>query len=174
MTDTRPDTGSDSTLDDVRSADAGPRRVWPRRAGVVLLVVIVLAGASGLLGVRSASRTVTGNGYVLTVEYAAVARAGLDVPWSVTVEHAGGFSGPVRLSASSAYFDLFESQGFDPEPAAETADADRVYWTFDPPPGEVFTLDFDAYVQPAAQLGASGTVAVDGGPSADFTTWLVP
>lgn len=167
-----------STLDDVRPVRLGPRRAWPRRLAIGLLAMIVLAGATGLLGVHTTSRSVTAGGYTLTVEYAGIARAGLDAPWTVTVHRRGGFDGPVRLAVTVDYFDLFESQGFDPEPAAGTADGEQVYWTFDPPPGEVFTLGFDAYIQPAAQWGASGQVSILDGdaPAAtvDFSTWLVP
>lgn len=134
--------------------------------------------------------------------YAAVARAGLDVPWKVTVRREGGFTGPVTLAVTADYFDIYEEQGLDPAPAAETADADRLYWTFDPPTagtrpdGSVgpcgpavgsgllpascheLAVDFDAYIQPSSQLGASGEVAVlvDGAPAVTvpFRTWLVP
>ncbi|MFC7657243.1 hypothetical protein ACFQV8_13425 [Pseudonocardia benzenivorans] len=92
--------------------------------------------------------------------YAWVARAGLDVPWTVTVRRAGGFPGPVTLAVTSDYFDIFESQGLDPEPATETADDTNLYWTFDPPPGETLSVDFDAYIQPSSQLGESGEVSV--------------
>jgi hypothetical protein len=53
-----------------------------------------------------------------------------------------------------------------------------LYWTFDPPPGDELAVDFDAYIQPSSQIGASGEVAVlDGAPpvvTVPFRTWLVP
>lgn len=168
----------DSTLDDVRPAAAGPRSALVRRAATGLLLVVVLAGAAGLLGVRTSTTSATGGGYTVSVEYAWVARAGLDVPWTVTVERPGGFSGPVTLAVTREYFAIYEEQGLDPEPATQTADAEHLYWTFDPPPGDVLTVDFDAYVQPSSQWGASGEVAVlDGGAPAvvvGFATGLVP
>ena len=170
-----------STLDDVRPARLGPRRIWPRRLAIALLVAVVLAGAAGFLGVHSTTRTATVGRDTLTVEYASIARAGLDAPWTVTVRRAGGFDGPVRLAVTADYFDLFESQGLDPEPAAETADGRLLYWTFDPPPGEEFSVDFDAYIQPAAQWGAGGEISLLDGPddsapsvTVAFSTWLVP
>lgn len=167
-----------STLGDVRQPEDGLRPVRGRSAMVVLLLVIVVAGASGLLGVRSTSATASGGGYDVTVEYPAVARAGLDAPWTVTVRRAGGFPGPITMTVTGGYFDIWESQGLDPEPATETADGQLLYWTFDPPPGEEFSVDFDAYIQPASQLGASGEVTVlDGGApvvAVGFTTVLVP
>ncbi|WP_214401824.1 hypothetical protein [Pseudonocardia lacus] len=167
-----------STLADVRPVERGPRSVRMRTASIVLLLVIVLAGALGLFGVRSTTTTATAGGYTLSVEHAWIARAGLDVPWSVELRREGGFSGPVTLAVTGDYFDIYEEQGLDPEPASQTADAEDVYWTFDPPPGDTLGVDFDAYIQPAAQWGASGTVAVveDGQRvvSVDFTTALVP
>lgn len=168
----------DSTLGDVRPASAGPRPLRWRRAATALLLVVVLAGAAGLLGVRTSTTSATAGGYTVSVEYAWIARAGLDVPWTVTVEHPGGFDGPVTLAVTADYFAIYEEQGLDPEPASQTADADHVYWTFDPPPGDVLTVDFDAYVQPSSQWGASGEVAVldDGAPAVGvgFRTALVP
>jgi hypothetical protein len=168
----------ESTTADVRRPEAGPRDVRVRTALVVLLVVIVVAAAAGLLGVRSTTATSSAGGYTLSLEYAWVARAGLDVPWTLEVHRDGGFPGPVQVAVTADYFDIYESQGLDPEPSTETADADTLYWTFDPPPGDDLSVDFDAYIQPASQWGASGTAAVlDGGRpvvSVDFTTALVP
>jgi len=61
-------------LDDVRPVSAGPRsRVW-HRVLVGVLVLIVAAGATGLLGVHSTISSGEGGGYQISVEYAAVAR----------------------------------------------------------------------------------------------------
>jgi hypothetical protein len=168
----------DSTTADVRQPEAGLRSVRARSALVGLLLVIVLAAATGLLGVRSTTVTSSAGGYTLSVTYAWVARAGLDVPWTLEVHRDGGFAGPVTVGVTAEYFDIYESQGLDPEPSAQTADADTLYWTFDPPPGDDLAVDFDAYIQPASQWGASGTAAVlEGGRpvvGVDFTTALVP
>jgi hypothetical protein len=84
----------------------------------------------------------------------------------------------VVIAVESDYFDMFESQGWTPEPSAETADAVRTYMTLDPPPGDTLTLGFDAYIQPSSQAGASGSVSVyeDGIDvvTVDFTTWVAP
>jgi hypothetical protein len=146
---------------------------------VGLLVLIVGAGATGLLGVHSVTSTGTDRGYEVTVEYAAVARAGLDVPWQVQVRQVGGFDGPVTLAVTADYFDIYEEQGLDPQPTAESSDGQYLYWTFDPPPtGDLLAVDFDAYIQPSAQLGASGEVSVMEGTervaTTGFHTWLVP
>ena len=168
-----------STLRDVRTAAAGPRSTRWRRILVGLLVLLVGTGATGLLGVHSTTRSGSGGGYEVTVEYAAVARAGLDVPWQVQVRRAGGFDGPVTLAVTADYFDIYEEQGLDPQPTAESSDGTYLYWTFDPPPvGDQLAVDFDAYIQPSSQLGSSGEVSVLVGnervATTEFHTWLVP
>jgi hypothetical protein len=171
--------GKRSSLRDVRPVEAGPRPARWRLVIVGLLVLVVGAGATGLLGVHSTTSTVTSRGYEVTVEYAAVARAGLDVPWQVQVRRDGGFDGPVTLVVTADYFDVYEEQGLDPQPTAESSDGQFLYWTFDPPPtGDRLAVDFDASIQPAAQLGASGEVSVLVGTervaTTEFHTWLVP
>jgi hypothetical protein len=172
------DDWTDSTLRDVRPVQWGPRSTRVRTALVAVLALVVAAGATGLLGVHSGSTTASADGWTVSVTSARIARAGLDVPWKVEVHRDGGFAGPLTLAVTADYFDIFESQGLDPEPAAETSDGERLYWTFDPPPGEDFAVDFDAYIQPSSQLGASGEVAVleAGVPvvTVPFRTWLVP
>jgi hypothetical protein len=169
----------DSTLTGVRPVSAGRRPVRGRSALVGLLLVIVTAGAAGLLGVRTTTATASAGPYTVSVEHAWIARAGLDVPWTATVHRRGGFTGPVTVAVTAEYFDIYESQGLDPEPSTQTADAEFLYWTFDPPPaGEDLTVDFDAYIQPSSQWGASGELRVleDGGTAVGvgFTTALVP
>jgi hypothetical protein len=169
----------DSTLDDVRPVERGPRPTLVRRLLVGLLTVIVVAGAVGLFGVRSSEARASNAGWTVSVTYAAVARAGLDVPWKVTVRRDGGFAGPITLAVSADYFDIYEEQGLDPQPTAESSDGTYLYWTFDPPPvGDQLAVDFDAYIQPSSQLGSSGEVSVLVGnervATTEFHTWLVP
>jgi hypothetical protein len=53
-----------------------------------------------------------------------------------------------------------------------------VYLTFTTQPGHDFLVDYDAYIQPAQQIGTSGTVQliVHGVVEAQqsFRTWLLP
>ncbi len=176
MSDPRP---QNSTLADVRPASAGARPVRGRSALVALLLAIVIAGAAGLFGVRTTTSTASSGAYEISVEHAWIARAGLDVPWTATIHRSGGFTDPITVAVTSRYFDIYESLGLDPEPSAQSADAEFLYWTFEPPPsGEDFTVDFDADIQPAGQWGASGELRVleDGESvvSVVFTTALVP
>ncbi len=150
-----------------------------RRLLLTLLLVVVLLGAGGAFGVRSGHVTNTAGGYTLGVTYPWIARSGLDVPWQVQVRHPGGFEEDIVIAVTADYFDIFETQGFHPEPDSETADGEFVYLTFTAPPaGEVFRADFDAYIQPASQLGRTARVQllVGGRPVAEvsYRTWLVP
>lgn len=170
--------GGTSTLDDLASA-ISPSAVWLRRVALVLLAVVVGAGATGFLGVRTAEVSATRGGYDLDLKYPAIARAGLDVVWSLTVHHPGGFGSHLTIRISSDYGDILETQGYSPEPSSQTQDGRYAYLGFDPPPGDTFTLDLDAYVQPSSQIGRAAEVAVlDGGGqplvSVHFHTRLVP
>jgi len=156
--------------------------IWFRRAFLALLLVIVIAGVSGFLGVKS--RTVQAHAKVgkttLEVHYAQVARAGLDVPFEITVHRPGGFGdNPVVLAISSSYLELFNRSSVDPQPSSETADASHVQWTFDPPDGSTLVVSVDMQVQFGRHWGRDGTVSVldEGGKpvvTTSFKTWLSP
>lgn len=171
-----------STIEGVESATQARAAVWWRRAFLAALLVIVLAGATGFLGDTTATTRASGGGYDLQLTYATTARAGLDVPWEVTVRHTGGFPGKaLTLAVTGDYFDIYETQGFHPDASASTRDGRTLYLTFDPPPGDTFVVAYDAYVQPSSQVGRGGTVAVIGGDpgsppvvSLDFRTTLLP
>ena len=171
-------TGS-STLGDIRRVGDKPPTLWPRRIGTVVLLVVVLVGALGFLGVHSATTSSGGHDYQLSVTYPRVARAGLDIPFRVHVHHDGGVSEDPTIAISSAYLRLFETQGWYPDADTITNDGSFVYLTFTaPPPGQDFTLEYDAYIQPGAQVGKSATVRllINGHQVAETTlhTWLVP
>ena len=167
-----------STLDDVVTGAPSDAALWTRRGFLLALAALLVVALSGQLGVRSTTTTATGGDYELSVRYAAVARPGLDVPWQVTVGRSGGFDDKLVLAVTGDYFDIFETQGFTPEPSAWTRDGETVYLTFDTPDGETFRLDYDAYIQPASQQGQDGTVSVLSGGvavvTADFDTKLWP
>lgn len=166
-------------MDGVHRSDEGPRSVVGRRVGTAFVAVVVILGAVGLLGDQVAIAENRQNGYLLAVTYAASARAGLDVPWTVTVENAAGLPQNIELAVTSEYFLMFEKQGFYPEPYSESTDGKWLYLAFNVPPGATrFVLKFDAYVQPNRQIGAAGTVAImqDGAQIApvNFSTFLLP
>ncbi len=154
-----------STLPEPRTFAQVRRARDLRRVGLTLLVVFVLLGATGLFGTRTAKASASGGGFEVTVTYPSTSRPGHAVKYEVQVRKAGGFAGePLRMRFAADYFDLFDENGFSPDPEASTADADYDRYEFLPPPGEVFTISVDTRVEPAVQRGRSGDVAVlDGG-----------
>lgn len=124
-----------------------------RRVFTAVLVVFLVLGAFNLYGVRTGDVAASGDGYRMSVHYAKVSRPGLATPWAVTIRADGGFDGPVTLATTSAFFDLYDENGLDPDPSAATTDGDRVIWEFEPPPsGDVMVVSFDARIEPAVQF----------------------
>jgi hypothetical protein len=169
----------ESSIQDLQTPEQDRVSVWTRRAVLSVLLIFVLAGAASLLGVRATDQSASESGWTLELRHAAVARAGLDVPWQVTVTHRGGFDGPVQLAVTGSYFDIFETQGFHPEPSDESRDGDTLFLSFKPPDsGDTMVVAYDAYIQPASQVGRSGSVSVvDHGQRlavVDFRTRLLP
>ena len=166
------------TIEGLETRAQGAAAIWSRRGFLVLLLVFVLAGLAGLLGVRVATVSTDSDGWTLSLRHATTARAGLDVPWEVTVTHEGGFGKDVTLAVTGDYFDIFETQGFTPDPSDATRDGDTLFLTFAAPPGDTFVVAYDAYIQPASQVGRDGTLSVmDGGApvaTVDFGTRLLP
>jgi hypothetical protein len=154
-------TASASTIEGLERQPEGRAAAWGRRAMLLAMVAGLVAGAGGLLGVHTSTQSASRGGYRLSLHYPATARAGLDTAWQVTVEHPGGFGKMLTLAVTGAYFRMFETQGFEPEPSKSTRDEDTLYLTFDPPPGsDTFVVDFDAYIQPASQQGGTSRLAV--------------
>jgi hypothetical protein len=169
----------ESTLEGLESQRQDVVGARWRRAFLVVLALVVAAGLAGLLGVRDATVQADDDGWSLRLHYAAIARSGLDVPFTVTVRHEGGLGKQVTLALTGDYLDIYETQGFHPEPSATSRDADTLYLTFDTPPeGDTLTVSYDAYIQPASQVGRAATLGVldDGRRVAvvDFHTRLLP
>lgn len=170
---------SDSLLRDVRAPDQAPPGRWLRRIGLVALTIVVLLGATGLLGTRTRSVYASGPGYTMTVTYAWIARPGQDVPWRVHVHCDAGCTQNITLAVTADYFRIFETQGFHPDPDQSTGDGHDEYLTFNKPPnGNDFVVDYDAYIQPGSHTGSAGDVRLLVGGSAITSvrihTWLVP
>ena len=149
-----------------------------RRVGLAALFAFLALGAANVFGVRSAVVSASRGGYDLTVTYGAMSRAGLATPWAVEVRREGGFDGPVTLATTYDYFDLFDENGLDPDPSAVTTDGERIIWVFEPPPGEILSISFDARISPAVQVGKSAETSVlVGGRSVvgvRYTTGVMP
>jgi len=168
----------DSTLSDVRPTARNKRAILGRRIALALMLLAVLIGATGFLGVKARTIHASGEGYSMTLTYPQIARAGLDIPWRLTLHHPGGFSGKITVAVSNRYWDIFEFQGLHPDASDETADSKFVYLTFEPPSGDTFSVSLDTYVQPASQVGRHAVTAIIIGgrqvAHVSYTTWLVP
>jgi hypothetical protein len=149
-----------------------------RRAFMVLLLGFLAVGLTGRLGVHTRTATARGGGYELTVTYGQVSRGGLATPWSLEINHPGGFDGPITVATNSKYLDLLDENGFDPQPSKSTATADQIMWEFDPPDGDTMDISLDGRVEPGAQWGTTGetSVLVDGKPAVTvkYKTWVMP
>lgn len=144
-----------------------------RRAFVVCLTAFLAAGLVGLFGVKSHTVKASGGGYELQVTYARSARPGLAVPWDVQVRHEGGFDDNVVVSTTSSYFDLFDENGFDPDPESSHSSGEDIVWEFKQPEGDTLTIGLDARVGPSVQTlwppEATTSVLVDGEPVVSVT-----
>jgi hypothetical protein len=161
------------------------RRRWLYRVTAVALGAIVagaLVDAAGILplyGVDSRTVAARANGFELEVRYAVVSRPAVATPFDIEVRRPGGFQGPIVVAVSSDYLSMWDENGLDPAPARETASPGELRWEFEPPPSDALAISFDARIEPAAQQGKRGTVAVldpSGAPlvSVSFRTHLRP
>lgn len=168
-----------STTSDLAEGPPRPVARWANRVGVAVLFAVVLAGAVGLLGLRTDTVTASGGSYDLEVEHATITRAGQPAPLHLRVTHPGGFDGPVRIALCDDWFDDVDFQSWYPMPAAETGSASQLVYEFDPPPGETLEVSLDARTAPG-QLGEIArceiAVLVQDQPvvSAEFRTWRLP
>lgn len=169
-----------STLPDRRDEVHIRRARGIRRVGLVVLSLFVAAGAGGLLGTRTATTTVRGDGYEMTVTYPRISRPGHAVKVQVEVRRDGGFGGEsVQLRYATAYLEMFDENAFTPQPNAETAGPGYTEDEFLPPRGEVFVMTIDTRVEPARQRGEDGYVSLVGEDgrstlTAEFSTWIWP
>lgn len=156
-----------------------------RRVFLVALALFVLAGLAGLLGVRQGSVFNSSEGWTLEVKYAKVTRAGLAVPMEWRITKAGGFGAEeeapkVVVRITQDYFDLFDENGFDPEPSTAWSDGEFLYWEFNAPPDhDVMTISVDtrtgSSVQMTSKTAESSIVFDDRHLAAvTFKTWVMP
>jgi hypothetical protein len=173
-------TDKDSTVADIGEQSKAP---IASRVFNVLLVLVCVAGAVGLLGGRTGTASATGHGYRLKLLYPRTIRPGLDALWKLTVVRKSGFHGMVTIAVTASYFDLFETQGFNPEPAATTSDGRYVYLKFTARNhSNTLTVRYDSYLQPyvppTSLLANDATVGVvESGrwlAAIHYTTWVLP
>jgi hypothetical protein len=131
-----------------------------RRILLSVLALIVLLGASSLLGAHTSTREASGGGYDLKLVYPAVTRPGLAVRWVLFVHRAGGFTSPIQVATTNTYFNLFDFNNLDPMPSKSTTSDDVSIWEFDPPVGDTLRITMDARLEPARQHGSTATTSI--------------
>ena len=141
-----------STIPNAETDRHQRRSVFCRRIFAVALTAFVIAGAANAFGVRHTEVSDEEDGYELTVTYGAASRPGLATLWEVEVRNDGGFDGPITLATTASYFGAFDENGLDPDPDKASSEGDDIVWEFEPPEGDVFSLSFDARIEPSQQL----------------------
>jgi hypothetical protein len=140
------------------------RRRWLHRltfGGLTAIMVVALLDAADVYdayGVDKSRVRAVGDGVTLVVEYPSVTRPALASPFRVTVERPEGFDSPIIIAVSRPWIEIWDENGLYPSPSAETGDRRFVEWEFDPPDGTVFTMFYDARLEPARQQSADGRV----------------
>ena len=149
-----------STLEDVPEAGSRRSLLW-RRAGVVVLSLLVAAGLFGFFGDRlDVAEGDSGDSIHLTVTYPSVTRPGQDVPFEIEVTDPAGLDQEVTLALDADYLDIFETQAWYPAATDETRDGEWLYMTFATEGRTTMVIGFDAYIQPDQVRGREGRVAV--------------
>lgn len=172
-----------STLPD-GATTLGKRRVGYAITTALLTAVIVVAAVDALpsvalLGVDSQTVRGSASGLDLAVTYGEVSRPALATPFDIEVHKEGGFDGPVKVAVDQEYLRMWDENGLVPAPSAETVMGPWVVWEFDPPTGDTLLVSYDARIEPAAQEGRAGAVAVLDADDAvlvqvEFTTRVWP
>src|SRR4051794_12442171 len=97
----------DSTLDGLQQTRGESIHRWGSRLALAVILAVVVAGATSFLGVRTETATASGSGYAMSLDYPRIARAGLDVTWTLTVTRAGGFGEDLTLAMTATQFDIY-------------------------------------------------------------------
>jgi hypothetical protein len=156
---------------------ASRRSLWWRRGVLVVLTLFVFAALTQQLGVRTDTVEGASGDLHVTIRYADRGRAALASPFSITVERAGGFEGPIEVRTRQSYLEIFDDNGFEPDAVSMTTEDGFVVWEFDPPPGDSLDVILDARIEPGVFGREPGTtvVSADGDVvSLAFTTWVAP
>lgn len=156
---------------------ASRRSLWWRRAILTVLTLLVLAALTQQLGVRTDTVQGTSGDLSVTVRYADRVRGALASPFSIDVERPGGFAGQIEVRTRQSYLEIFDDNGFEPDPAEVTTEDGYVVWTFDPPPGDTLEIILDARIEPGVFGRERGTTIVSVGGdevTLEYTTWVAP
>ncbi len=174
------DPGTTFPVDDGLRAGRHDRAA--RRCVLAVIVAVIGVGATGFLGVRSATERRTGTGGIgIELVYPRVARPGLAVPWRLLLIAPHGFAGDIGISLSSSYVEAFDQNAVSPDPSSIERDDTDVTYVFDAPvlkPGGRFEMALDIRVEPGVQWKRTSVVTVTIGTALidrfEITTWVLP
>ena len=138
-------------------------------SALMFLGVTDTLGWTSAYGVSSAVVEVSSAGRTLRVRYPEVTRPALASPFDITVVDPDGFDEPVRLRLNRDFFQLWDENGWYPEPSSERSQGEWIEIEFDPPSGDELRVSFDARIEPAVQSGRAGEVALMDGTEAVVT-----
>jgi hypothetical protein len=161
--------------EDADAVSASSRRL--RIAALIVLVVFVSAGLLGVFGVRSSTARGSDGPLTAEVEHAGVARAGLAMPFTISLQRAGGFEGPVEVRVSTDYMSRIDEHGLDPEPDSVANDGEWLTWRWDEIEGDTHEVDFDGRLEPGVHWRFGGAVQVRTASElihVDVDTWVAP
>ena len=149
-----------SLLDDAVRFDRPDGERHRRRRHIcytIATTVLALIVASALLdsvsglplyGVDHDTVRASANGTEIIVTYPRVVRAQLDSPLTISIRHAGGWTGDVKVSMSSNFVALFVNQQLTPQPSAQSQDGHDVVSDFDAPAGDRLDIQWDMAARP--------------------------
>lgn len=174
--------GSDplSTIPADESGGDG-RETLLRAISLIFVTSVVLAGLTGMIGVRTRIAQSSGSGLTVSVQHASVTRAGLATPFSVSIATDDRTALPEQITTriDTDYLEMFDENGLEPEPASSYQNGQWTWWTFDVPRGHnELVVSFDVRLEPAVQWGRTGsaTVEIDGKEitTVEFATRVMP
>ncbi len=186
------DPGTTFPVDDGLRAGCHDRAA--RRCVLAIVVAVIGIGATGFLGVRSATERRTGSGDIgIELVYPRVARPGLAVPWRLLLVAPHGFAGDIGITLSSGYVEAFDQNAVSPDPSSIERDDTEVTYVFDAPvtveatepemasdltPSDRFEMALDMRVEPGVQWKRTSVVTVTIGAALidrfKITTWVLP
>lgn len=150
------------------------KRTWTaERIGWGLMLLLVLAGASGLFGGGPLSQATAGQqGDALWVEHPRFAR--LKAPTELRL-HLGAESvsgDTVRVWLDQRYLDSARVDQVSPEPDQVVVGADRLEYVFATASGQPLTLTF--FLEPEHVGRHVGRIGIEDGPTVEFSQIIWP
>lgn len=156
---------------------ASRRSLWWRRGILAVLTLFVLAALTQQLGVRTDTVEAQAGDLRVSLRYADRGRGALAAPFSIDIERPGGFASQIEVRTLLGYLEIFDDNGFEPDPATTTTEGGYVIWTFDPPPGDTLEITLDARIEPGIFGREHGVTIVSAGRdevTLAYTTWVAP